>query len=167
MAAVFWRGNIDIRGYKRITGPHVLALFSLTTLSTGTVGSDMAAWQQFSLGGSSSIRGWDIGKRYGKNQFINTLEYRWNVLEPRKFSFFGINASLGIQLAVFGDIGAVWTEPEEWSHSFIGGGGLGVRLIIPYVGLARLDFGVGDIKAGIQVHIGAREKADRARMRVR
>jgi outer membrane protein insertion porin family len=167
MDAAFWRGDIDIRGYKRISGPHVLAFFSLTTMSTGTVGIDIPQWQQLSLGGTNSIRGWNIGRRYGKNQFINTLEYRWNILRPARLSFFGISSSLGIQFAVFGDVGAVWTEEKSFSDSFIGGGGVGIRLIVPYVGLARMDFGVGESGLGIHVHLGSREKAERSRYRVR
>lgn len=162
-----WLGNLDIRRYQRIAGPHVLGLFSLTTLTSGEVGVEIAEWQQYSLGGTNSVRGWDIGRRYGKNQFINTIEYRYNIVEPRNFEFFGINASLGVQLAAFGDAGVVWSEPDRFSDSFIGGGGVGLRLIVPYVGLARLDFGWGDAGAGVQVHLGALEKAERARMRVR
>lgn len=162
-----WLGNLDVRRYIQISGPHVAAVFSLLTLSTGSVGVEVAEWQQYSLGGTSSIRGWDIGRRYGKSQFINTLEYRYNVLEPRNFQFFGINASLGIQLAAFGDAGAVWSQREEFTDSWIAGGGIGLRLILPYVGLARFDLGWGDRPSGVVVHIGAQEKADKARLRVR
>jgi outer membrane protein assembly factor BamA len=167
MDAARWLGNIDIRRYQRISGPHILGLFSLLTLTSGDVGREIAEWQQYSLGGSNSIRGWDIGRLYGKNQFINTLEYRYNILEPRNFEAFGIRAPLGIQLAAFGDVGAVWSRSEDFSGAFIGGGGVGLRFIIPYVGLARFDLGWGGSGVNTQIHIGALEKAARARMRVR
>ena len=163
----YWSGNVDVWRYIEISGPHILGLFSLVTLTSGTVGVEIPEWQQYSLGGTSSVRGWDIGRRYGKNQFINTLEYRYNIMEPRNFEFFGINASLGVQLAAFGDAGAVWSEREGFSDSWIAGGGAGLRLIIPYVGLARLDFGLGDSRSGLIVHLGALEKAEKARLRVR
>jgi outer membrane protein assembly factor BamA len=162
-----WLGNIDLRRYQSISGPHILGLFSMLTMTSGDVGVNIAEWQQYSLGGSNSVRGWDIGRLSGKNQFINTLEYRFNILEPRSFSVFGINARLGVQLAAFGDVGAVWSESEDFSNSFIGGGGAGLRLIIPYVGLGRIDFGWGGSGVGVQVHLGAGEKAERARSRVR
>lgn len=162
-----WSGNLDVWRFIQLSGPHILGLFSLLTATSGTVGVEIAEWQQYSLGGTSSVRGWDIGNRYGKNQFINTLEYRYNVLEPRNFEYFGINASLGIQLAVFGDAGTVWTERERFANSWIAGGGVGLRLIIPYVGLARCDIGWGDSRTGVLLHIGALEKAEKARLRVR
>jgi outer membrane protein assembly factor BamA len=162
-----WSGNIDLWRFIQLSGPHILGLFSLTTLTSGRVGVEIAEWQQYSLGGTSSVRGWDIGRRYGKNQFINTLEYRYNVLEPRNFEYFGVNASLGIQVAAFGDAGAVWTGRERFRDSWIVGGGVGLRLIIPYVGLARLDLGWGDSSTGVLLHVGALEKAEKARMRVR
>ena len=162
-----FNGNIDIWRYIEISGPHILAFFSLATFTSGEVGVEVAEWQQYSLGGTSSVRGWDIGKRYGKNQFINTIEYRYNIVEPRNFEFFGVNASLGVQLAAFGDAGTVWSARERFSDGWIAGGGVGLRLIIPYFGLARLDFGWGDSRSGLTVHLGALEKAEKARLRVR
>ena len=155
----YWAGNADVWRYVQLSGPHILGFFSLVTLTSGTVGVEIPEWLQYSLGGTSSVRGWDIGKRYGKNQFINTVEYRYNVMEPRNFEFFSMNASLGVQLAAFGDAGAVWNERERFADSWIAGGGVGLRLIIPYVGLARIDFGWGDSRLGMLVHLGALEKA--------
>jgi outer membrane protein assembly factor BamA len=162
-----WSGNVDVWRYIQISGPHILGLFSLFTATSGRVGVEIAEWQQYSLGGTSTIRGWDIGKRFGRNQFINTIEYRYNVLEPKHFDFFGVNASLGVQIAAFGDAGAVWTERDQFTKSWIAGGGVGLRLILPYVGLARMDFGWGQSRSGVIVHLGAMEKAEKARMRVR
>jgi outer membrane protein insertion porin family len=165
--ASHWSSNVDVWRYIQLSGPHILALFSLVTFTSGSVGVEIAEWQQYSLGGTSTVRGWDIGKRYGKNQFINTMEYRYNVIEPRNFEAFGLNASLGVQLAAFFDAGTVWDAGEDFSDSWIAGGGVGLRFIIPYLGLARLDFGWGDSRSGMLVHLGALEKAEKARVRVR
>jgi outer membrane protein assembly factor BamA len=163
----FWRTNIDLSRYFSLSEKHTIALSSLTTLTTGTVDEEIASWQQFGLGGTNSVRGWDLGSRIGKNQFINTAEYRYLLLRPRAFSYFGVTASLGLQLTVFGDFGWGWEDREEFSDSFIDGYGLGLRLLLPYVGVVRLDFGVGQPSGGVKFHLGSYEKAVRQRDRVR
>ena len=127
----------------------------------------MAPWQTFGLGGSNSIRGYDVGAKVGKNQFINTVEYRWNFVQPRPFSLFGLTASFGLQLALFADFGSAWNTGKEFRRNFIWGGGTGLRLIVPYVGLVRLDLGFGQDDPWIVFHMGTGEKSDRQRERVR
>jgi len=167
VSEAFWRGIIDVRRYVSLGGSHILAIFSLATLTTGTVGKDVAVWQQFGLGGTNSIRGWDLGSEIGKNQFINTLEYRYNVIEPKNVELWGMNTPMGLQIAVFGDLGAAWNMPDEFKHKFIGGGGIGLRLLIAYVGMVRFDFGMGQPGGKLSVHIGSGAKDDRQRERVR
>ncbi len=163
----FWRTNVDLRRYFRLGRRQTVAISSLTTYTAGTVGEDIAAWQQFGLGGTNSVRGWDLGTQIGKNQFINTIEYRFLVMKPRAFSFFGITASLGLQLSLFGDFGWAWEEKAEFSDSFIDGYGAGIRFLLPYVGVLRLDFGVGQPGGGVAVHLGSYEKQTKQRDRVR
>lgn len=163
----FWRMHIDLRRYEQVAPQHVLALFSLLTLTDATPGEDMASWQRYGLGGSNSIRGWGLGSRTGASEFINTVEYRYTVMPMRKFEFFGLSAPLGVQLAAFGDIGTAWDETDEFRRNWIGGGGVGIRLLIPYVAMIRFDFGIGEEDAGVFVHIATQEKSTRQRMRVR
>ena len=165
----FWRTDIDLRRYFSLSKQQTLAVSSLTTITTGTVDKEIAAWQQFGLGGTNSVRGWDLGSMKGKNQFINTLEYRYLLMKPRAFSYFGITAFLGLQLDVFGDFGWAWEGEDlnEFGDSFIGGYGAGIRFLIPYVGVARLEFGFGQPRGGIKVHLGSFEKPVRQRDRVR
>ena len=163
----FWRAHIDIRRYVHVIDRHTIALFSLTSLTDGTVGESIAPWQQYSLGGTNSIRGWHLGSRTGKNQFINTLEYRYTLIEPRLISYFGVNLRVGMHIAAFADVGTAWSEEEDFRENFIDGYGIGIRFIIPYVGLARIDFGAGQPDARIQVHLGSYEKPERQRDRVR
>jgi hemolysin activation/secretion protein len=145
-----------------------LALFSLLTLTTGTLGQDVAVWQQFSVGGANSIRGWELGERSGKNQFLNTLEYRYNFLQPRPFRVLGISLYLGAQLAAFADLGYVWNEASEFQPGkFLGGAGFGLRLIVPYVGLTRLDLAWGQPGMSVRLCVGSYEKPVRQRERVR
>jgi outer membrane protein insertion porin family len=163
----FWQGNFDLRRFQPLASGQTLGLFSLYTATTGTVGIEVAPWQTFGIGGSNTIRGYDIGAKGGKNQFINTIEYRWNFVQPRPFSVSGITASLGLQLAFFTDFGSAWNTREEFRRNFIWGGGTGLRLIVPYVGLVRLDLGFGQDDPWIVFHIGTGEKSMRQRERVR
>jgi outer membrane protein assembly factor BamA len=163
----FWRAHIDMRRYFHVIDRHTIALFSLTTLTDGVVGETIAPWQQYSLGGTNTIRGWHLGSKTGKNQFINTLEYRYMLIEPRLISYFGVNLRVGMHIAAFADVGTAWSAEEDFRKNFIDGYGIGVRFIIPYIGLARVDFGAGQPTARIQVHIGSYEKAVRQRDRVR
>ncbi len=163
----FWQGNFDLRRFQPLARGHTLGLFSLYTYTTGTVGVDVANWQTFGIGGSNLIRGYNVGTKVGKNQFLNTVEYRWNFMQPRPFTYFGVTASLGLQLALFTDFGSEWNTNDEFDDNFIWGGGTGLRLIIPYVGLVRLDFGFGDSDPWVVFHLATGEKSERQRERVR
>jgi outer membrane protein insertion porin family len=164
----FWRFNFDIRRFQPIALHQVLAASSLLTLTSGTLGQDVAVWQQFSVGGANSIRGWELGARSGKSQFLNTLEYRYNVLEPRPLRILGISFYAGAQLAVFADLGCVWNEAAEFMPGrFLGGAGFGLRLILPYVGLSRLDLAWGQPGMSVRFCLGSYEKPVRQRERVR
>jgi outer membrane protein assembly factor BamA len=81
----FYQVDLDIRRYQPLPfwDRHILALFSLLTLRTGEVGIDIAPWQQFGVGGTNTVRGWEYGFQKGKNQFVNTIEYRITLLRPR------------------------------------------------------------------------------------
>ena len=163
----FWTYTIDVRRYQAVVPRHTIALFSLASLRTGTVGEDLPVYLQYNLGGTNTIRGWTLGAREGKNQFINTLEYRYELMPPKSGKIFGFSGFLGIQLAAFGDLGSAWSDGEQFMPSFIGGYGFGIRAIIPFVNMVRLDFGWGEAGAGVQFAVGVMEKADMQRRRVR
>ncbi len=165
----FWRLNLDLRRYVPVMRRHTLALFSLTTLTTGTVGQDIAPWQDFSIGGTNSVRGWELDTRRGKNQFLNTAEYRVTVVRPRVFTLpFGLSFDIGLQLAAFGDLGVAWNESDQFkTDNFIGGYGAGVRFLVPFVNMFRFDFADGQSGKSFQVHIGSFAKPVAQRFRVR
>ena len=163
----FFRLRLDLRRYARLAPGHVLALFSMFTGSTGEVGVDMAEWQTFGLGGSNSVRGWDLGSRCGKSEFINTVEYRYTWIKPRLLSFRGINLRLGLQLAAFADFASAWYESDEFQKSWISGAGAGIRLIMPFVDMVRFDLGYGQSGVGVSIHIATLEKSDKQLLRIR
>ena len=163
----FWRLIIDLRRYNYLGARSSLCVYSMATLTTGTVGEDIAEWQQFGIGGVNTIRGCDLGADIGKHQFINTLEYRYTLLPQRGIRIFGISFPFGMQGTVFGDFGSAWSEKTEFGDAFIVGYGVGFRFIIPYVDAARLEFAFGKEGGGIKVLVATGEKADRARWRIR
>jgi outer membrane protein insertion porin family len=170
-----WRGgsgtyvtlNFDGRRYQPLSEGQVLVASTLLTLQSGTIGEDVPVYGDYSLGGENTIRGWPFGSRRGKNQFINTLEYRYAIVRPRGFKVFGFNFYAGLAAAVFGDLGAVWTEPGEFTDRFIGGGGVGLRIVAPFVNLIRLDLSFGEPDGAAFFQLGMNEKFVTQRNRVR
>jgi outer membrane translocation and assembly module TamA len=88
-------------------------------------------------------------------------------MNPRSYNVFGLTTSFGLQLALFKDFGSSWSEREEFAPNFISGGGAGLRLLLPYVGMVRLDLDFGCDDPGVIFHVGTEEKAVRQRRRVR
>jgi outer membrane protein assembly factor BamA len=166
--ADFWKLIFDVRRYQPIANRHTLVLFSLLTLQTGEVDQDIPSYLDFHIGGTNTIRGWDLDARSGKNEFINTVGYRYIVVEPRSFTVFGTHLHLGLQLTVFGDFGNAWNESNEFKlDNFIDGYGFGVRLLVPFVEMIRLDFGWGEPGQGMRFHFALFEKPVMQRFRVR
>ena len=156
--------NIDARRYQRLARRHVLVATSLLTLQSG--GPDVVpSYNDFALGGSNTVRGWGFNARRGKNQFINSLEYRYTVLDTRAFRVFGVGLYAGLALAAFGDAGTAWSLSGDFSQGVIAGGGIGLRLYLPFVSMIRLDFALGDGNA--HAHFGINEKSVAQRNRVR
>ncbi len=162
----YWTFNVDLRRYQPISDRHGFFISSLLTMQTGTVGKDIPVHQDFHIGGTNSLRGWDIDAREGKNQFLNTVEYRYELMKPRDFTVKGLNFYVGLQLALFADAGTAWNAKEEYSGNFIAGGGIGLRLIVPYVNLIRFDLGFGQSARPVN-HIGVLEKSVYQRRRIR
>jgi len=163
----YWTFNFDVRRYQPLHGRHSMGIFSLLTLQSGTVGTDIPIHEDFHIGGTNTLRGWDIDARRGKNQWLNTLEYRFDLLKVNDHSFKGFNYFYGVRLVAFGDAGTAWYGNDDFSRNFIGGGGVGIHIIVPYVNVIRVDFGWGQANQGMITHFGILEKAVYARRRVR
>jgi outer membrane protein assembly factor BamA len=169
--ALWWMGtggyaalNIDLRRYQRLARRHGLVATSLLTLQPGST-SVVPTYMDYSLGGGNTVRGWEFNSRRGKNQFINSMEYRYTAVETRAFRVFGLSLYAGLALAAFGDAGSAWSESDDFSSGFIAGGGIGLRVFFPFVNMIRLDFALGDGNA--HAHFGISEKAVAQRNRVR
>ena len=166
----FTQLDLDVRRYQPLPfgDRHTLMITTLLTLRTGVPGTDLASWQMFGLGGTNTVRGWDYASRIGKNQLIGTLEYTYTLLKPRLVALpFRLRYRGGLQVCVFADAGTVWDDGPAFSgETFIAGWGIGLRLLVPIVGVVRFDLAWGSGNGG-QFHVGAYEKAVMARRRVR
>jgi outer membrane protein assembly factor BamA len=169
-ASDYFRLEADFRKYAELSGPkHSLAFYSFATLTTGVVDEDIPIHQDFHVGGTNSVRGWELGARAGKSQWLNTVEYWWNVAPRQQFRVWFVKWSMGLQLAAFADAGTAWNTSEDFHGNWIGGGGVGARLTIPQVGLVRFDVGMGQFRPDFKVyfHVGGAEKAFAQKKRVR
>lgn len=163
----FVTAQIDVRRFQPLARRHVLALFTLVSLQSGVVGVDVPRYRDFRIGGTNTVRGWASNSRRGNNQFLNTLEYRFELMRPRSFRVKRFGFYIGLQLAAFGDLGTAWDRGGDFTGDWIGGGGFGIRFLVPVLDTIRVDFGFGQDGQGLLSHFGLREKADYARMRVR
>jgi outer membrane protein assembly factor BamA len=163
-----WTFILDGRRYQPLSDRHGLGLFSLATFQTGEVGVQLPDYLQFDLGGANSVRGWSLGSRRGRNQFIGTAEYTYVVQPIRPFEVKGLNLYAGLQVVGFADLGVAWSgDSDQEAESAIDGYGIGLRLLVPFVDVIRLDLAWGEPGQGATAYFGVSLKAARQRQRVR
>ncbi len=168
----YWQFTADVRKYLPLPfgRRHSMALYTLATLTTGVVGTDIPIYMDFQIGGTNTVRGWPLGVVVGKNQWLNTAEYWYRLIDEKAFRFWFIKWRMGMQFSLFGDVGTAWGGEESgrsFSDNFIGGFGGGLRLTIPVVVLLRLDLAYAKDEFGFKIAIGGGEKQTAARKRVR
>ena len=166
----WWRLDADLRKYAQLpfaSERHSLAFTSYASLQNGTIGETIPVHQEFFIGGTNSVRGWREGSRHGKNQWLATLEYRIRLMEQREWRFWFIKWSMGMQCSIFGDVGTVWSEPEQLQHNVIGGYGTGLRLTGPEGTSLRFDLAYGEQGLGFRFYLGAGERAEVQKTRLR
>ena len=165
----YWQFTGDVRRYLPLPfgRRHSLAAYSLLTMATGEIDVDIPIYMDYHIGGTNSVRGWPLGSRVGKNQWLNTAEYWYRLADDRAFRFWFIKWRMGLQLGAFGDVGVAWYDEREFGQNFIAGFGGGLRLTIPVVVLLRLDLAYANGEFGLQFAVGGSEKAIAQRQRVR
>ena len=121
---------------------------------------------QFGIGGENSVRGWELGSRVGKNQAIGTVEYR--VLRRAHAFVYRVRAQ---PLWWHSGRGVQRRRPGVDRPGLIlgrdHGYGVGLRLLVPFVDVVRLDLAFGEPGGGARFAVGIRLKADKQRDRVR
>src|SRR4029079_15475132 len=157
--------TLAVRLFQPVAPRQTVVATGLMTWRSGTSGQDVPTYLDFALGGANSVRGWDFKARRGRNQAIASLEYRYMFFPTRSIRVFGVNFYGGLALAAFGGASEVWGGVDHPHQDAIGGGGMGLRLYVPYVSLLRIDFAVGD--GGFHRTLGIHEKAVAARERNR
>jgi len=173
----FWTLDIDLQRYQPITGRQTVLLGWLTTLQSGHVNVDVPPYLQYFMGGANSIRGYEfdvLGKElFGKNQMIVTVEYQYLLVDIRPIPVWKWSFAAGLEAAAFSDAGIAWEADPSlgvddtfgWDR-FKAGVGIGLRLLIPSVDVARLDFAVGE-DGDVIFHFAVWPKFYAQRLRVR
>jgi outer membrane protein assembly factor BamA len=166
----FWRLDVDLRFYRRLPllgERHSITLSTLGSLTSGGLGGTIPQWNEFFIGGTNSVRGWSLGSRQGQNQWLNTAEYWFRLMEQRRFKFWFIKWRMGLQLGAFADVGTAWSDPQNLESNMIAGGGAGLRLTLPVITMFRMDLAYGENDLGVRFFIGGAEKAIAQTQRVR
>lgn len=133
---------LDLFGFT--AGPRTLAL----NLQGGTIIGDAPPYESFSLGGSSSVRGYSLGELgTGKSYLQATAEYRFPAFSFNALRqdvdvggtlFFDYATDLGTGDDVIGEPAEARDKPGEGF-----GYGLGIRAVTS-VGVFRAEFGISD-----------------------
>ncbi len=164
----YWTAIFDIQRYFTWAERHNVLLTSLTSLRSGRVGEQIPIHQDFHIGGTNTIRGWSLDSRSGKNQQMATAEYRYMLLPPKAFKLTFFSAYVGVQLAGFADLGHAWNRNDELAlDRFLGGYGVGLRVLFPFVDEIRVDVAWGEPGQGATFHFGVFPKVLVQRLRVR
>ncbi len=127
---------IPVRFTRFAEGPQALAF----NLQGGTVLGDLPPYEAFTLGGSSTVRGFEDGEVATSRSFVlASVEYRFpifNIINGVLFADYG--TALGSQGSVPGDPGITREKPGSGF-----GYGIGLRIRSP-LGSIRIDYGIGE-----------------------
>jgi outer membrane protein assembly factor BamA len=167
--ASFWRLNLDARRWVSTAPRQKLLLSGLLTLQSGTLGTDVPVYLDYSIGGAQTVRGYQTTDRpvRGKNQLIGTAEYSLVLMRPRQWDIGFLSMRIGLEAAAFGDVGVAWSESSELAVARTrGGAGIGLRLLVPGTEMVRFDLAWSE-QQGFQFHFatGSKPVAQRQRLR--
>lgn len=165
----WWNFIFDARKYFKIKEKTSLLLAGYFQYQTGEIGKDIPEYMQFNFGGANSIRGWSQSSRFGKSQLIGTSEWLFTLIEPKDFNLFGkFNGYLGLQAALFADAGILWNDSDEFnSDDVIGGLGISIRPLLPFIQYLRFEFAYGEPGGGVSFFLGAGNRLNKLKNRVR
>lgn len=128
---------LDVRNYINTGDDEVLAL----RIVGGFADRELPSFEKFSVGGASTLRGYDLFEFQGDKMLVANLEYRFEV-------------SKNTQLVVFGDTGYAWPLDQPMDLGDLKFGyGVGIRFDTP-IGPIRLDYGIGEAGSQTYVSIG-------------
>ncbi len=167
--ASFWRLNLDARRWVSTAPRQKLLLSGLLTLQSGTLGTDLPVYLDYSIGGANTVRGYEPTDRplRGKNQLIGTAEYSLVLMQPRQWDIWFLSMRIGLEAAAFGDLGVAWSDSSELTVARTrGGAGVGLRLLVPGTEMVRFDVAWSE-QQGFQFHLATGSKPSTQRQRLR
>ncbi len=156
-----------------VTVLSILPIYRGLRLASGgaasiVIGRDIPPYRQGHWGGASSIRGYDEGDFEYRRAVRSSLDLRFPIIPKTIWDIpytghWGKNFDFAFDGGVFVDAGYLYCgTQEEGTHYYhdykwisAGGIGLGIRCFLPFVGVCRLDYGVGyhrHIKNGV-IHL--------------
>jgi len=166
----WWQAVFDIRRYQPMTKSQTLAMGSLISINTGTVGTDFPEYFMYRMGGANSIRGYNLDELghvlFGQNQVILMAEYQLVVMPFREYRVWKWPFRAGLQFAAFADYGTAWNEGESLDGRAKFGAGVGARPMLPGINMLRFDFGVSQ-DGDVVFNFGVQAKFDAQRLRLR
>ncbi len=118
-------------------GGTALTLGTRALLSDGPV----PTYLRQNLGGINTLRGYDQGEFGGESRWIAWVEERIPLLRKRTTRIWGKTLDFAVDFTVFGDMGSIWEGNEllEGHAKSRWGGGGGLRLIMPWVDVFRIE----------------------------
>ncbi len=130
--ADFTKYNVDLRRYyPGFTGEQSWALRLRGGYSTG----ELPLSEKYSLGGSDTLRGYELYSFTGDHSLLTQIEYRIPFMD-------------NLTGVIFADAGQTWDKGENIVVDDLNlGKGLGVRINTP-IGQIRLDYGWNDEQKG-------------------
>ncbi|MDP2157342.1 MAG: ShlB/FhaC/HecB family hemolysin secretion/activation protein [Nitrospirota bacterium] len=136
----FTKLNLDMLRVQRIASPVYLFLKG----SAQWASTSVVAGEQFTVGGAETVRGYPQGEASGDSGYAATAELRVSPLSNKEI----------LQLALFVDRGTAYVKNAvagQKKHQSLTGGGVGVRLNLPY------NF---DIKADVAFPLSPSQSSD-------
>lgn len=124
----FTKYNLDFRRYyPGFADDHTWAFRLKGGLGTGT----LPTYEEFSIGGSQTLRGYDSNQITGDRMVLFNAEYRFPIVKS-------------LEGAVFTDMGDCWSRGETFDFKEVNMSiGAGVRMNTP-LGQIRLDYAFGE-----------------------
>jgi hypothetical protein len=137
----FTRVSLDARHFQPLGSTrHVLALRAVGSRALTRDAASVPFYLQSLLGGSQSLRGYDVGRFSGNKLLAFSAEYRFAAADA-------------VELAAFYDLGRAWGgDATLATPGFVGSYGLGLRLKGDERVLLRADLAKGS--EGLRLHLG-------------
>ena len=159
---------LDYRNFIELNSDHHLQVLTLGQYRPGLMGP----YDYFHVGGTNSIRSYTLNPvNYGQHEWLNTVEYRWDLFERVPMVFWDDNFYYGLQLVSGFDAALMWRNDESDPY-LLSSAYVGAHLLFPFVERVRIELGIGELHEGPDrliwgITVGFFEKSFMQRERIR